>query len=72
MSARSYAAGGALTPRMVAVLELKAAGLTDREVGVRLVVATSTVKAELSAAYVRLHARSAIHAYAIARDRGDL
>ena len=72
MSSRSYARAGALTPRMRAVLELKASGLTDREVGVRLIVATSTVKAELSAVYVRLQARSAIHAYAIARDRGEL
>ena len=40
-------------------------GARDRA---RLHVSEQTVKAELSATYARLHARSKVHAYALARD----
>jgi DNA-binding CsgD family transcriptional regulator len=57
---------------MRAVLLSASAGRTARETAVELVVSESTVRAELAAAYVRLGARNAPHAIAIALRAGEL
>jgi DNA-binding NarL/FixJ family response regulator len=54
-----------LTPREVEVLQLVAAGLTNREIGLRLGVTTETVKTLVGRLLSRLGARDRAHAAAV-------
>jgi DNA-binding NarL/FixJ family response regulator len=56
---------GSLTPRELEVLELAAAGLTNREIGQRLILAEDTVKSVVKKLLARLGAASRAHAVAI-------
>lgn len=60
----------ALTEREIAVLELAAAGNTNREIGGKLNVAEETVKGYMKAIFVKLSASDRTHAVAIAARRG--
>jgi len=50
----------------LAVLELAACGLSDEEIGSRLVMSINSVKTHLKRAYVKLGARNRTHAVTIA------
>lgn len=54
------------------VLRLIAEGLTDAEIGVRLFIATETVKSRTGALYALMGARNRAHAVAIGYQRGIL
>jgi DNA-binding CsgD family transcriptional regulator/tetratricopeptide (TPR) repeat protein len=61
-----------LTPREAEVLALVAEGLSNREVGQRLVVSTKTVSVHVSNILAKLGARSRTEAVSLARRRGLL
>ncbi|SDT31888.1 regulatory protein, luxR family [Friedmanniella luteola] len=61
-----------LTPREAEVLALVAEGLSNREVGERLVVSTKTVSVHVSNILAKLAVRSRTEAVAVARRRGLL
>ena len=61
-----------LTPREAEVLALVAEGLSNREVGGRLVVSTKTVSVHVSNILAKLGVRSRTEAVAVARRRGLL
>jgi two-component system response regulator DesR len=59
-----------LTPRETAVLDLAAAGYTNREAAERLYLSEGTVRNYLTAVVDKLGARSRIDAVRIAQDNG--
>ena len=59
-----------LRPREREVLELLAAGLSNREIGERLFVSESTVRTHARTLYAKLGARRRTEAVRIARERG--
>lgn len=59
-----------LTPRQTSVLQLRAHGLSEREIGHLLVIAAGTVQKHLSAARERLGAVDTPHAVALAMHYG--
>jgi DNA-binding CsgD family transcriptional regulator len=61
-----------LTPRELAVLELVAAGLTNKQVGVRLYISQKTASVHLSRAMAKLGAANRTELVSIAHDRGLL
>ena len=61
-----------LSERHLDVLRLMAEGLTDRQIGERLHIASSTVAGHTLAIYARLSARNRAHAVALAFRRGIL
>ncbi len=61
---------GDLTPRELAVLELVAAGLTNRQVGERLYISQKTASVHLSRAMAKLGAANRTEVVSIAHDRG--
>ena len=61
-----------LTPRELAVLELVAAGLTNRQVGERLYISQKTVSVHLSRVMAKFGAATRTEAVAVAHDRGVL
>jgi DNA-binding NarL/FixJ family response regulator len=58
------------TPREVEVLQLIAAGLVNREIGVQLYLSEETVKSHVRHLLAKLQARSRAHAVAIGFRRG--
>jgi DNA-binding NarL/FixJ family response regulator len=58
------------TAREVEVLQLIAAGLVNREIGVRLFLSEETVKSHVRHLLAKLQARSRAHAVAIGFRRG--
>jgi DNA-binding NarL/FixJ family response regulator len=70
-STRSYAAAGALTPRMRDVLVSAAAGRMVKQTARELGLSEATIKSIRSAAIARLGARNVVEAVAI-MVRGDL
>jgi DNA-binding NarL/FixJ family response regulator len=66
------AGGGPLTPRERAVLQLVAAGSTNREVAAELGVGEETVKTMLPRAFVKLGVRRRAEAVAVAQAQGLL
>ncbi|GAB3872997.1 hypothetical protein GCM10029964_012400 [Kibdelosporangium lantanae] len=61
-----------LTPRELAVLELVAAGMTNREVGARLYISQKTASVHLSRAMAKLGAANRTEVVSIAHERGLL
>lgn len=61
-----------LTPRMLDVLQLRAAGRTVAETAVELGVAESTVRSISAALYDRLGVHAIAPAYIAARGRGEV
>jgi DNA-binding NarL/FixJ family response regulator len=59
-----------LTPRELAVLELVAAGLTNKQVGARLYISQKTASVHLSRAMAKLGASNRTEVVSIAHDRG--
>ena len=61
-----------LTPRELEVLKLVAAGSSNREIGVELMLSEATVKSHLVHIYDKLGVRSRTSAVAAAREQGVL
>ncbi|GAA1607498.1 response regulator [Actinoplanes couchii] len=61
-----------LTPRELAVLAGVADGLTNAEIGARLVIAEATVKTHLLRLFAKLDVNDRTHAVVVALDRGLL
>lgn len=61
-----------LTPRELEVLKLVAAGSSNREIGVELMLPEATVKSHLVHIYDKLGVRSRTSAVAAAREQGVL
>jgi NarL family two-component system response regulator LiaR len=59
-----------ITPREMEILELIAAGLSNREIAARLFVSENTVKTHSSRLFDKLNARRRTQAVQIARDQG--
>jgi NarL family two-component system response regulator LiaR len=59
-----------ITPRELEILELIAAGLSNREIAARLFVSENTVKTHSSRLFDKLNARRRTQAVQIARDQG--
>ena len=66
----SYASGGSLTPRCVAVLAGAARGETMRETAARLHISARTVELERRVAVQRIGGRNTTNAVALAIARG--
>ncbi|WP_026404086.1 response regulator [Actinomadura rifamycini] len=62
----------ALTPREVEVLRAVADGLSNAEIGRRLVIGEATVKTHLLRVFAKLDARDRTHAVVLAMERGLL
>jgi DNA-binding NarL/FixJ family response regulator len=62
--------GEELTEREREVLDLLAAGASNREIADRLVLAEGTVKNHVSNILGKLHAANRTHAVALAREQG--
>jgi DNA-binding NarL/FixJ family response regulator len=60
----------ALTEREREVLDLLAAGASNREIGARLCLAEGTVKNHVSSILAKLHAANRTHAVSLAREQG--
>lgn len=69
---RDRAPGSALTPRELEVLQLVAAGSSNREIGQLLLLSEATVKSHLVHIYDKLGVRSRTSAVAAAREQGML
>jgi len=61
-----------LTPREVEVLELLAAGMSNRDIGYALAISGATVKRHLASVFIRLNAHSRVQAINNAVDAGYL
>ena len=61
-----------LTPREKEVLQLLAAGLTNKEIGIRLDIAENTVKNHLKNILAKLHLQNRVQAAALAIQKGML
>lgn len=70
LSGRGKAPGTALSLREVEVLQLVAAGLSNREIGERLFLSEATVKSHLAHVFGKLGVRSRTRAVARAREQG--